>query len=249
MTEVTEKAPGYSRGVLPTERQSWEEIHMPQSDHTASLLSRAARATESAAHEIDGDYRRRLCALVEREMNARYRRREDPEDVVQSVFRTFFRRASEGEVQFENPDGLWNLLRQIACHKVVNHARFHQAQIRDVSREEPCDQQVLCSPVPAEPAARLLGDALEAVLKGLEPHESEIYRLQLYGLSVGEIVEAVLRGLPAPYPQILQLRLQGNTERQIAEQMQCGREAVRYRLKRLRQRLSFLLQEQSRAQA
>lgn len=222
-----------------------EANRMQQSDDVAGLLGRVTSATDSAAGELDHIYRDRLCALVEREMNARYRRREDPEDVVQSVFRTFFRRASQGEFQFDHAGGLWKLLQQITRRKIVNHVEFQKAQVRDLSREEPCDGNTLESPEGGKLAARMLGDALEAVLDGLENYESEVYRLQLYGLTVAEIVETVLRGLPAPYPEMLQLRLQGHSERQIAERMGLGREAVRYRLKRLRQRLNLLLRERS----
>ncbi len=220
---------------------------MHQPNDAAALLNRVTQDTDSAAAELDRMFRDRLCALVEREMNTRYRRREDPEDVVQSVFRTFFRRASQGEFQIDNAGQLWNLLQRIARHKIVNHAAFHQAQVRDVAREEDCGDRVLADAARAVPNARILGDALEAVLNGLEPHESEIYRLHLYGFTIAEIVEAVLEGLPTPYPEMLQLRLQGHSEPGIAERMGIGREAVRYRLKRLRQRLNLLLQEHSRS--
>ena len=93
--------------------------------------------------------------------------------------------------------------------------------------------------------ARLLGDVLEAVLARLEPPEPEVLRLQLYGYTIAEIVEIVLEGLDSPYPEILQLRLQGHTETQIADRLNCGREAVRYKLKRIRQRLAKMLGQDS----
>ena len=45
------------------------------------FTTRVNRNSESAAAELDGRYRQRLCALVAREMGQRFRAREDPEDV------------------------------------------------------------------------------------------------------------------------------------------------------------------------
>jgi RNA polymerase sigma-70 factor (ECF subfamily) len=221
---------------------------MHQPEDTSIFFRQVSQVSESAASELDRRYRDRLCALVEREMNIRYRRREDPEDVVQSVFRTFFRRASQGEFRFDNQAGLWSLLQRITRCKILNHIQFHHADIRDVAREQPCDGLAVADEEGAGPAAWLLGETLEAVLNGMDPQESAVFRLQLFGLTIGEIVQTVLADLSPPFPEILQLRLQGCSEREIAQRIGCGREAVRYRLKRLRLRLNALLQDQSRRQ-
>ncbi len=176
-------------------------------------------------------------------MNARYRRREDPEDVVQSVFRTFFGRAALGQYQVAHNGALWKLLTQITRRKILKHVEYHRAQKRDVAQEFPLSEDAPHEHAESLADARLLGDALECVLRGLLSPEPEIYRLQLHGYTVAEIIETVLNGLDTPYAEILQLRLQGHTEDDIATRVGCGREAVRYRLKRLSQRLSFLLRE------
>ena len=66
-------------------------------------------------------YRARLCQLVEREMNRRFRRKEDPEDVVQSAFRTFYRRNAKGEFHIDSSVDLWRLLETITRHKILKH--------------------------------------------------------------------------------------------------------------------------------
>ena len=212
-------------------------------DSGKQFLEKLAAGTESAAYELDCRYRSRLCALVAREMDRRFRRREDPEDVVQSVCRTFFRRAAKGEFQVENLDCLWALLKKITRRKILKHVAKHRAKGRDIDKEEYADDAQLPGRAPTMQEARLLGDVLEIVLAGLEPPEPEILRLQLYGYTIAEILEIVLGGLDSPYPEILQLRLQGHTETQIATTLGCGREAVRYKLKRLRERLSKMLEE------
>jgi RNA polymerase sigma-70 factor (ECF subfamily) len=200
-------------------------------------------ASRTATEELDRLFRQRLCALVEREMNARYRRREDPEDVVQSVFRTFFRRAALGQYHVAHNGAMWKLLEQITRRKILKHVEYHRAKKRDVAQELPLPDDAPHEYAESAADARLLGNALECVLRGLDSPEPEVYRLQLHGYTVAEILETVLNGLDTSYVEILALRLQGHTEDDIAAQVGCGREAVRYRLKRLVQRLRFLLRE------
>ena len=58
--------------------------------------------------------------------------RVDPEDIVQSVFRTFFRRASEGQYQVPSGEELWKLLLAISLNKVRSVGQFHRAAKRDI---------------------------------------------------------------------------------------------------------------------
>ncbi|MGA7698057.1 MAG: LuxR family transcriptional regulator, partial [Thermoguttaceae bacterium] len=81
------------------------------------IVSRLQAVTDSMAADMDDRYRQRLCQLVEREMNRRFRRREDPEDVVQSAFRTFYRRNAQGEFRIDFSTDLWRLLETITRHK------------------------------------------------------------------------------------------------------------------------------------
>ena len=218
---------------------------MPDLNSEKAFHERVLAGSESAAGQLDSRFRRRLCALVEREMNQRSRRREDPEDIVQSVFRTFFRRAAKGEFQVEHSGALWKLLQQITRRKILKHAEYHHREKRSPEREQYEMDDLLAVKPPDAREARLLGDVLEAVLARLEPPEPEVLRLQLYGYTIAEIVDIVLEGLESPYPEILQLRLQGHTETQIADRLGCGREAVRYKLKRIRQRLAKMLGQDS----
>ena len=86
--------------------------------------------------ELDEQYRARLCRLVEREMNRRFRRKEDPEDVVQSAFRTFYRRNAQGEFHIDSSVDLWRLLETITRHKILKHVEKLGAGKRDPKREE-----------------------------------------------------------------------------------------------------------------
>lgn len=197
---------------------------------------------ETLAEDLDAVYRDRLCALVRRQMHPRYLKRDDPEDVVQSVFRTFYRRASLGQFRFDHDGALWKLLQLIAKRKMIKRVAYHDAERRDIRRED-ADSADFEPELDADQAAaaQMLGDALEQALSGLNYPEPELYQLTLHGYSIVEIVDKVLTGLPDGYPEILQCRLQGMTETAIARRMGCGREAVRYRLIRIRQRMQELL--------
>jgi RNA polymerase sigma-70 factor (ECF subfamily) len=61
--------------------------------------------------------------------------REDPEDVLQSVFRTFLRRVQEGQLQLRDGEAVLHLLGRIALRKFFKKVRYHRADRRDARRE------------------------------------------------------------------------------------------------------------------
>ena len=68
-----------------------------------SLLRRLRKGEQDAATRLYLRYARRLHGLATAQTGQDLKSRVDPEDIVQSVFRTFFRRAQEGH--YEVPDG------------------------------------------------------------------------------------------------------------------------------------------------
>ena len=213
--------------------------------HESSLPDRLLRGTESSATDLDRMFRDKLCELVKRQMSRRYQQREGPEDVVQDVLMTFFRRNANGEFHFEDTGAVWGLLQRIAHCKILKHVAHHEAQCRNPDREEYCEVEEVATDDLSGQRAQLLGDALEAALSGGITLEPEIYRLQLHGYTIDEIVKIALRSLPSPYPEILQLRLQGKNDREIAETLGCGQQAVGYRVKRIEERLKRHLRPDS----
>ena len=94
---------------------------MTAPDRQENTMKHLKTGTDSAACKLDEQYRARLCRLVEREMDRRVRRKEDPEDVVQSAFRTFYRRNTKGEFRIDSSVDLWRLLETITRHKMLKH--------------------------------------------------------------------------------------------------------------------------------
>ena len=185
---------------------------MPDTPPKSSAVSRLEAATESAASELDEQYRARLCQLVEREMNRRFRRKEDPEDVVQSAFRTFYRRNAQGEFHIDSSVDLWRLLETIARRKILKHVEKLGAGKRDPEREEYPE-----------------GDAL----RGRDPTPEE-------AAMAADLLETALAGLDETYVQVLHMRLQNCTEEEIAAKLGCTRSFVRTKLDRVRDRLERL---------
>lgn len=215
---------------------------MNDHDRLAHLNTGLRDGDSTIAEELDRQFRQRLCDMIDRRMNQLIRRRHDPEDVVQSVMRSFFVRAGNGEFYFENREALWGLLKKIARRKLSKRIVKEQAAKRDI-RIERYDVGLIdeASDDVTSAQAYLLGDLLEQALSELPAPVSDIFKFTLYGYSVAEVIEIVLRDLDPLYAKILQLRLQGLTEQKIADEIGCLRGEVRYKLNRLRQRLGYLL--------
>jgi RNA polymerase sigma-70 factor (ECF subfamily) len=182
----------------------------PQSDQ--SFLRRLKADPSLAAVELDEKYRSRLCRKVEREMNVRFRRKEDAEDVVQSAFRTFYRRKSQGEFSIDSGSDLWRLLETITRHKILKHVEKLDAGKRTSKREQYPD-----------------GDQLQ----GQEPSPDQ-------AAVAADLMEKVLAGLDESYVKVFHRRLQKYTEDEIATELSCTRAFVRAKLKRIRDRLEKL---------
>jgi RNA polymerase sigma factor (sigma-70 family) len=182
-----------------------------------SVVSRLPAATDSVAASLDEQYRDRLCQLVEREMNRRFRRKEDPEDVVQSAFRTFYRRNARGEFHIDSSVDLWRLLETITRHKILKHVEKLGTAKRNQKREEYPEGDNVPAPVPT-------------------PEEAAI---------AADLIENALAGLGEDYVTIFNLRLQRHTEEEIAAKLNCTRSSVRSRLNRIRERLEHLSGDQA----
>jgi RNA polymerase sigma-70 factor, ECF subfamily len=89
---------------------------------------------DEAARRIWERYVRRLLNLAQQDLERAVQARMGPEDVVQSAFRSFFRRQADYELS--DRDELWSLLVTITLNKVRNANRHHRRQKRDVRRTQ-----------------------------------------------------------------------------------------------------------------
>jgi RNA polymerase sigma-70 factor (ECF subfamily) len=165
------------------------------------FMARLQAGDQDAARQVFQRFADRLIALAQSRLDPLIRRKTDAEDVVLSVFKSFFRRAAEGEFDLASWDSLWGLLVVITLRKCGREVkRFHRPG-RDVRKEtdlppagdeaEEGWEAVSGEPTPAE--AAMLAETLEQFLAGLPERERQIAQLRLEGYTVPEISARVGR--------------------------------------------------------
>src|SRR5207247_1968035 len=88
-----------------------------------------------AADQIFQLFARRLVGLARQRLPHDIQSKEDPEDIAQSVFRTFFAHHGKGQFEFGGWHDLWNLLAAITVRKCGGRIDYYRAARRDVTRE------------------------------------------------------------------------------------------------------------------
>lgn len=163
---------------------------MAESEPVASLLQRWCGGDAQAAEQLFRAYAQRLTQLAEQHLSQKLTRRLDGEDVVQSVFRTFFRRGATGEFQIDSSGQLWRLLVKITLMKVRARSRQQTARKRTPAAEVSegdiwLGEALAREPGPDEAVALL--DQIEVLLRGLQPLFGQVLEMRLQGHSVAEI--------------------------------------------------------------
>jgi RNA polymerase sigma-70 factor (ECF subfamily) len=161
-----------------------------------SLLKRIQQGHEDASTALYLRYAQRLMAVAAAQASPDLARRLDPEDIVQSVFRTFFRRATLGQYAVPEGEELWKLLLVIALNKVRAAGSFHRAAKRDVKRTSGGEAYELAVESHAgqdEAALNVLRILVEDLLHDLPAAHRKIIELRIEGYEVNEIAAAVKR--------------------------------------------------------
>jgi RNA polymerase sigma-70 factor, ECF subfamily len=161
-----------------------------------SLLRRLQHGQADASTELYLRYAERLLALAAAQTAPDLARRIDPEDIVQSVFRTFFRRASLGHYTIPDGEEIWKLLLVIALNKVRTVGAFHRAAKRDVRRTfsgEAFDRAVESQSGPGMDALSLLRMVVEELLQSQPEAHRRMIELRIEGHELNEIAATVKR--------------------------------------------------------
>lgn len=160
-----------------------------------ALIDLWRKGDENAARQIVERYVDRLVVLARRRISQRLASRVDPEDIVQSVFRTFFVRLKEGQFTFADQDDLCKLLVRITLHKTLRQVAFHKAAKRDPNMETEQGEHhreqlmALLDKEPTPEAEVAFVDQLESFLSLLRPQERKILEMRLQGYSNDEIAQ------------------------------------------------------------
>jgi RNA polymerase sigma-70 factor (ECF subfamily) len=172
---------------------------------------------EEAARRLFHAHVDQLVDLARQRISQRLASRVDAEDVVQSVFRTFFKRVRAGEFVVHDEEDLCKLLVRITVYKTLRQVAFHQQGKRDARQEaggEVGQEQLLRvmanGPTPEE--AVIFLDELEFFLDQLSEEDRQICRMRLEGHTNVDIAQAL--GINERRIRRLMERLRGLAERE-----------------------------------
>ncbi len=179
--------------VPPCDEQAPETPRPETLSSDESLFRHFQGGSEDAATALHTRYAPRLKALAKRSCGPELAQRLDPEDIVQSVFRSFFHAAKRGFYEAPTSEELWKILVVITLNKMRTQRAFHRAAKRDV-RLTPGDSEYALQAMPDGKVDHvLLQLAVQEALEGLPPLAQQIANLRLEGFEVAQIAEKLGR--------------------------------------------------------
>jgi RNA polymerase sigma-70 factor (ECF subfamily) len=197
------RSPDLSSAGEPSDRSLLRRIQQGQSDASTTLYLRYAES---------------LLSIAAAQASPALAQRVDPEDIVQSVFRTFFRRVQLGQYSVPEGEELWKLLLVIALNKVRASGSFHRAAKRDVKRTA-------------------VGAAYDLAIESQSARdEAALNVLRI-------VVDDMLHDLPEAHRKIIELRIEGHEVNEIATAVQRSKRSVERELQEFRKRLQSALNE------
>jgi RNA polymerase sigma-70 factor (ECF subfamily) len=179
-----------------------------------SLLRRYKVGEQDAATALYLRYAERLQRLANLQSGADVALRVDPEGIVQSVFRTFFRRVAKGQYDVLEGEDLWKLFLVIALNKVRSTASLHRTAKRDVSKTVSFGGN-------SDAAASVGDDVALSILK--------------------MTIDETLANFPADCHPVIQMRIEGHQVDDIARQTKRSKRSVERILQQFKSHLQRTL--------
>ena len=187
--KVSEQSASLSRGIGQVTNNR-EEFAMP-TDAIAQPILQPPAIDPRAAFE---HFSRRLIGLARMHLQGRLKNKVDPEDVVQSAYKSLLLRYGD-ESLAEGWEGLWGLLTLITVRKCADRARYYQAECRELRREAGASSDSESNPAwlvaagrePTPDEAAILAETVADLLQQLNSDERNIVELSLQGYSTQEI--------------------------------------------------------------
>src|SRR5262245_8961171 len=97
---------------------------MSPNDSFQQLMARLRAGDDDAASAVFHRFARRLIGLARSHVDSWLQHKVDPEDVVQSVYESFFRRHQEDLFEVQSWDSLWSLLTLITVRKCLKRIDY-----------------------------------------------------------------------------------------------------------------------------
>ena len=169
---------------------------------TIHLVARWRAGDQAAAAVLFGRYAHQLIGLAAARLSDRLASRVDPEEIVQSAFRSFFLAARDGAFDLQRGGDLWRLLVSITMHKLHDQVKHNTAGKRSVHREQNTspdepegDLRAVAAQGPSPLEAAALSDELERMLRGMPALSRQVFELRLQGYHLDEIAAATRRSV------------------------------------------------------
>jgi DNA-directed RNA polymerase specialized sigma24 family protein len=187
-------------------------------------LSSEGSITRLIGHLKDGDreasqqlwdaYFGRLVRLAQSRLRGAARHGADEEDVVVSVFESFFRRTEQGRFpQLQDRDDLWKLLFVLTVRKAINHVHHETRQSRGGGRIRSLTD---------------LEDLSARELMCIEPSPD-------FAAQMTEECQNLLDRLGDPTLRVVAVwKMEGYTNREIANRLDCVEQTVERKLRSIR---------------
>jgi RNA polymerase sigma-70 factor, ECF subfamily len=185
------------------------------------LLMRVQQGDQDAAVGIFELYKRRLLGLARTQLETRVRAKVDPEDVVQSVFRSYFERQRDGIMIVKDWEHLWSLLAMITVRKCTNACVFFARRKRNAALE-----------VAFKSANDDGVSSWQALAREPTPAQAAV---------LADLIERQVGCLPERERRIVQMSLEGHSARAIADTIGRAERTVRRTLEKFRQRLEQIV--------
>jgi RNA polymerase sigma factor (sigma-70 family) len=183
-----------TEGLAPfhlARRQS--RVMTVSNSNSQQLLQRYQDGQSEAAAAIFDRYVARLIALVRSRIGPKLRRRVDPEDVVQSAYRSFFIHAKDEKYQLTRSGDLWRLLASITLNKLHGQLEKHTAAKRSIDREAVADVSLANFKAPNHSGSEEVAivEQLQLAIDGLSADERTVVTSRLQGQSIVEISSSI----------------------------------------------------------
>jgi RNA polymerase sigma factor (sigma-70 family) len=183
------------------------------------LIARFKAGSESAATDLFERYCEKLMGLARRRIGQRMASRIDPEDVIQSAFRTFFSRVRNDEFTFEGASDLFKLLVRLTVNKTLRQIAHHRAAKRDPGKEAA--------------QGSTADDVFRNITAGEPTPDVEVALLDQF--------EQFLSQFSAFDRKVLEMKLQGHTTAEIAATL----DTYERKIRRVMERAGELLHDES----
>lgn len=197
---------------------------MAERENFQELISRLRDGDDDAAAEVVQRFARRLVYRARLQLDQRLCSKVDPEDVIQSVFRSFFLRHADGQFELANEQSLWALLVTLTLRKCGRWNERFRAAKRNPRREQSIDgardeEQAAIHPPSEEPTAEEVA-------------------------TLTETLETIMASLDARQQQVLVMRLQGYTAREISSEVKIAERTINRWLQTVRRMLTRMQDEE-----